>query len=117
MASMSKPLVDVELLVVPDCPNAQAASGLLTEALHAAGLDEVTIRMSVIDSQEAADERQFVGSPTILINGLDPFAERDRPPGLTCRIYLGPAGPSGLPEGDRVRKALIEAANEGVEPS
>jgi hypothetical protein len=98
--------VEVELLVVPECPNAPAAQALLRTALDAAGLLRTGVRVSVIDSQREAGERGFVGSPTILINGLDPFAEPGRRPALACRLYPGPAGPSGLPPADELQKAL-----------
>jgi hypothetical protein len=98
--------VDVELLVVPDCPNASAAQALLRSALDAAGLAATPIRISVIHSEREAENRGFVGSPTILINGIDPFAEPGRPVAVACRVYPGPAGVSGLPPADEVRRAL-----------
>jgi len=33
----------------------------------------VPVRISVIASQQQAEEREFVGSPTILVDGVDPF--------------------------------------------
>ena len=104
-------LVDVELLVVPDCPNAQAARELLRSSLRAAGLAGTPIRVRVIASQRAAEQRGFIGSPTILINGLDPFAEPGRPPALACRVYPGPAGPSGLPPAEQLRTAIAAATS------
>jgi hypothetical protein len=100
--------VDVELLVVSDCPNAAAAQELLCVALRAAGLPDSGVRVSVIESQREADERGFVGSPTILINGVDPFAEPGRPSALACRVYPGPNGPSGLPAADELQIALTD---------
>ena len=103
--------VDVELLVVPECPNAQAAQELLRASLRAAGLASTPIRVSVIASQRAAEQRGFIGSPTILINGLDAFAEPGRPPALACRVYPGPAGPSGLPPAEQLCVAIAAAAS------
>ena len=102
--------VDVELLLVPDCPNAQAAQQLLRSSLRAAGLASTPIRVSVLASQRSAEQREFIGSPTILINGRDPFAEPGRPPALACRVYPGPAGPSGLPPAEQLRAAITAAA-------
>lgn len=101
--------VDVELIVVPDCPHASAAKELLRTALAAAGLPAPDVRVTVIASQREAEERGFVGSPTVLINGIDPFAEPGRPPALACRIYPGPGGPSGLPPIDELTGALRSA--------
>lgn len=107
MICMNRHRLDVELLVVPDCPHASAAHELLESALHAAQLRDTHVRVSVIDSQSAAEQRRFQGSPTILIDGHDPFIEREQPPALACRIY---PGPSGLPPVTRLREALVEAA-------
>lgn len=98
--------VDVELLIVPGCPNAAAARELLRSVLLAAGLPATPIRVSVIESQREADKRGFVGSPTILINGVDPFAEPGRPAAVACRVYPSPAGASGLPPAGQLRYAL-----------
>jgi hypothetical protein len=98
--------VDIELVVVPDCPHAPAAQELLRTALDVAGLPGTGVRVSVIESQREAEKRGFVGSPTILINGVDPFAEPGSPSALACRVYPGPGGPSGLPPADRLMKAL-----------
>jgi hypothetical protein len=104
------PHVDVELVVVPDCPHAPAAQELLRIALDAAGLPCTGIRLSIVESQREAEERGFGGSPTILINGVDPFAEPGRPSALACRIYPGQAGPSALPPADELTRALIRSA-------
>jgi hypothetical protein len=105
--------VDVELLIVPDCRNASAARELLESALRAAELTNTHVRVSVIDSQLAAEQRRFQGSPTILIDGLDPFTEREQPPALACRIY---AGGSGLPPVEQLREALANAAGKCNRP-
>ena len=100
--------LDVELLVVPVCPHADAADELLRTALDAAGLRGTAVRVSVINFEHEAEERGFVGSPTILINGLDPFAEPGRPAAVACRVYTGMAGPSGLPPADELQRALTD---------
>jgi hypothetical protein len=92
---VGKAPVDAELLVVPDCPNSWAAQELLCSRLRAGGLPGTPVRVSVLDSLRAAEQRGLVGSPTILINGVDPFAAPGRPAAL-ARIYPGPPDwPSG----------------------
>ena len=113
---MADPPVDVELLLVPDCPNARVASELLASALSEAGPASTPIRVSVIESQGAAQARRFLGSPTILINGRDPFSERGRPPALACRVYPSPAGPAGLPPTEQLHAALASAASTNSRP-
>jgi hypothetical protein len=108
--------IDVELLLIPDCPNGSTAHELLRSSLRDAGLLSTPIRVSVIDSQRAAVQRGFVSSPTILINGVDPFAEAGRPPALACRVYPSPSGPSGLPPADQVRAAITAAGSTSPPP-
>jgi len=67
--------MNVQLLVVPDCANEPAARDLLTRALSDLGLADVNVGTRMVGSPELAAELGFVGSPTFLINGLDPFGE------------------------------------------
>ena len=60
----------------------------------------------IIDTAERATEAHFVGSPTVLIDGLDPFAQPGAPVGLSCRIFSTPDGPAGSPTFDQLRHAL-----------
>jgi glutaredoxin len=77
----------IEIVVVPDCPHETAAADRLRQALDDAGLREVRFTTRVVTDQNEAERSGFTGSPTILINGRDPFAEPGRPPGLACRVY------------------------------
>jgi hypothetical protein len=47
----------------------------------------------------------FHGSPTIIVDGHDPFPTAGQP-GLACRIYQTPAGPAGAPTVEQLRSAL-----------
>jgi hypothetical protein len=102
--------VDVELLVVSDCPHAAAAHELLRTALDDVGLRRVPITTTVVDTQELAVDRAFIGSPTILVNGHDSFSTPGRPAGLACRVYDSESGPSGLPDLRALRQALKREA-------
>ncbi|MGH9150076.1 MAG: hypothetical protein ACRD0D_08965 [Acidimicrobiales bacterium] len=50
-----------------------------------------------IGTPEAADAAGFRGSPTILLDGRDPFAEGEAQVGLSCRRYHTEAGVEGAP--------------------
>lgn len=102
--------MSVELLVVPNCPNEARAAGLLRTALDDVGLRDVRFTTTVIDTQESAEARHFIGSPTILLDGIDPFNEPHGTPGLACRVYLGTDGLGGIPDLRDLRKALKRAA-------
>jgi hypothetical protein len=101
--------MDVELLVVPDCPNEVSAYDLALAAL--AELDIVaSVSTTVIESNEQAQARGFTGSPTFLINGHDPFAEPGATAGVACRVYRTRAGLAGVPALAELREELRRAA-------
>ena len=97
--------MDVELLVVPDCPHETSAYDLTLAALAELEVS-VPVAVTVIESDEQAQERGFTGSPTFLIDGRDPFAEPGSAVGLACRMYPTPSGLSGVPGQDALREEL-----------
>jgi hypothetical protein len=105
--------MDVELLVVPDCPNESVALSMLRSAFDLVGLAAQSVRTTVIASQEQAQERGFVGSPTILLDGVDPFGVAGQSPAIACRVYVTPAGLSGVPPLGDVIAALTVARDWG----
>ena len=53
------------------------------------------------------------GSPTLLINGADPFASRGEPPSLSCRLYRDAEGRLGpAPSVAALRQALAAAGGD-----
>ena len=48
----------------------------------------------------------FRGSPTVLINGGDPFLDTDAPVGLSCRIYPTDKDFQGTPPEEALRAAI-----------
>ncbi|MDQ1739785.1 MAG: hypothetical protein QOE53_1437 [Pseudonocardiales bacterium] len=101
--------MDIELLVVRDCPHAAVAERLVHAALVELGIDVPVTTTVIIDEQHAV-QRGFVGSPTILVNGADPFFQAGLPAGLACRIYPTTDGPAGTPTPGELRHALTRAA-------
>ena len=101
--------MDVELLVVPDCPHQVAAEDLLRTALVDVGLPADFHVVTISDEAEAG----FAGSPTFRANGADLFPTFGNPAGLSCRIYRSGSGPSGLPDLPALRRALKRAADTG----
>jgi len=58
-------------------------------------------------SVEEAERLRFVGSPTLLLDGQDPFAAQTAGSfGLSCRIYRTPEGPAGSPTTEQLREVL-----------
>jgi hypothetical protein len=108
MASM-----DVEVLVVADCPNEGGAVALVRRALDDVGLMQVPIRTRVVTDEQDAAKLGFVGSPTIRINGADPFPSRAGATGLACRVYVDHGVRSGLPGLSTLRQVLKREADAG----
>jgi hypothetical protein len=100
----------VELLVVPDCPNEAPARALLDRAAQLAGVLELDLRVTVIDSDEEARRRGFIGSPTFLVEGVDPFPVPGAPAAVACRVYPTAAGLSGVPDVGALQNALVRHA-------
>ncbi len=89
--------MNVTLQYFDGCPNWRIADERLREALRGAGVNGSQITYEKIETPEQAEEAGFHGSPTILLNGGDPFATPEAPVGLSCRIYQTDAGPDGAP--------------------
>ena len=64
------------------------------------------VRRQFVGTVEDAQRLGFLGSPTVLIDGGDPFAEPGATPGLACRIYRTDGGLAGAPTVTQLRAAL-----------
>src|SRR5712691_4567910 len=95
--------MDVRLLYFDDCPNWRLAESRLNEALAAFGDEAPRVTYQLVSTPEQAERAGFRGSPTILVNGCDPFAGPDDPVGLSCRIYRSPAGVEHAPRVEQLR--------------
>jgi hypothetical protein len=96
--------MEVTLQYFEGCPNWKTTAAHLATLVDR-GLD-VTIGYELIDSHETAVARGFRGSPTVLKDGVDVFADGDAPVGLTCRIYQNENGRAGSPSLSQLRQAL-----------
>ena len=98
--------MDVTLLYIDDCPNWQVADERLREALALAGRDGVRVQHRLVTTMEDAEAVGFRGSPTVLVNGQDPFADPDVPAGLSCRVFRAEAGLAGAPTVEQLLAVL-----------
>lgn len=92
------------------CPNWKTTATHLS-TLTAEGLD-ATIGYEQIETHEAAVARGFRGSPTVLIDGIDPFADENPPVGLACRVYQTEDGHAGSPSFSQLRHVIDTASKE-----
>ena len=104
-------LMDVELLIVRECPHEAAAAQLLRTALNDIGLPDKDFHTTVVISQDDADRRGFTGSPAFFVDGTDLFREPGHPPGLSCRLYRSSGRVAGVPDLVELRRALKRAAD------
>jgi len=104
--------MELILLTVPGCPNAAVFEARLAVALENRP-DTVVRRREVADERDAAHAGMY-GSPTLLINGADPFAVPGQVPGLACRLYRDATGrPAGAPPVEAIRRAVEQAGAHG----
>jgi hypothetical protein len=101
--------MDVRLLYFDDCPNWRLAEARLHQALAGLGDQGPAVTYELVSTPEQAERAGFRGSPTILVNGADPFARPDDPVGLSCRLYSGPTGVDHAPTVDQLRSVLADA--------
>jgi hypothetical protein len=100
------PAATVAVLFVTGCPNVGVTSDRLREALARAGREDVSVEYREVATPEEVEAVQFRGSPTVLVNGRDPFADPDSPVGLSCRVYRTGTGLSGAPTVEQLWAAL-----------
>lgn len=90
----------LEVLHVPECPNLPLMLERLAEAT------ELPVVTRVIESEADAERFGMAGSPTLLVDGVDPFAG-DGECGVFCRLYGDEDGRIvAVPSVDELRAAL-----------
>jgi hypothetical protein len=93
----------VDLLYFEDCPHWKTADQRLRELATEGGFE---LRHRLVATPEEARAAGFRGSPTILVDGRDPFVSDEQPFGFSCRMYQTPDGPAGSPTIEQLRMAL-----------
>jgi hypothetical protein len=101
--------VDVRLLYIEDCPNWRLAADRLREVLADVGGDAPTVALQLVRTPDEAARAGLRGSPTILINGCDPFGGPDDPVGMACRLYRSDKRVEGAPTVEQLRAAVADA--------
>ena len=93
----------LEVLHVPDCPNLAPMLERLAE------VTDLPVVTREIRSEDDAVEVGMAGSPTLLIDGVDPFSFAASA-GLACRLYRDEAGRIvPAPSAEQLRVALAAA--------
>lgn len=110
--------MEIDLLYLRGCPNRSLARDHVDLALARTGLAAV-VREREVHTSEEATRLGMRGSPTILIDGQDPFADAADPVALSCRLYRSEVGLIGAPTVEQLVEALagMKRARPGRSPS
>jgi glutaredoxin len=96
--------MDVTLLHFDDCPNWKTTDKILSRLSSEYGFD---LQRRRIGNLAEAVQLGFRGSPTVLIDGEDPFFDSNVAVGMSCRLYRGPSGLVGSPTEEMLRGVLM----------
>lgn len=97
--------MDLTVLAVPECPTAEVLHERLAVAL--AGRTDVAITWRTVTDAADAARWGMHGSPTLLVDGTDPFLRPGESTSLSCRIYsLQDGAAGGTPSVARLREVL-----------
>jgi Alkylmercury lyase len=108
--------MQLTVLAVPGCPNAAVLDDRLTAVLRdRAG---ASVSHEVISDHGDAQRWGMHGSPTLLIDGVDPFAEPGQAPSMACRLYQDEDGqPTGAPSMGQLQRVIDRAVARSTERS
>ena len=96
----------VELLYFEACPHWAEADARLVQALTSLGRHDIKVERRQVETATQAEEFGFTGSPTIRVDGRDPFSSGEQHAGLACRVYSTPEGLRGSPTVVQLVEAL-----------
>lgn len=104
-------MMHLEILQVPDCPNVQLLEQRIEHVLADESIEWELCHV-IVDDPRSAERAGMTGSPTLLVDGRDPFAEPDQFPNVSCRLYRDATGaPGGAPTVAALRSAFGTASH------
>lgn len=96
--------MEITLLYFEGCPNWKVAADRLAAVV--AGRPDISVTHREVATSEEAERMGFHGSPSILVDGVDRFAEPGAAVGLSCRVHHTPDGPAGAPTLAQLREVI-----------
>lgn len=99
--------VTIEVLHVDDCPNVALLIERLSASATAAGVG-VEPMLVLVESHDLSNELRFGGSPTLRIDGVDPFPT-DGTPSFGCRLYAHDGAFDGSPSISQLTTVLMQS--------
>lgn len=102
----------LEILQVPDCPNATVLAAWLAEL--AGAWPDLIVTRKIVTTEHDAERLGMTGSPTLLADGADPFGRPGQKPAISCRLYHDEQGrPAPAPSLGQLRAALRPTSRDG----
>lgn len=96
----------LEIVHIPGCPHVELLRQRLDQVL-AERPEQVERVDRVVEDLASARVWGMSGSPTLLVDGVDPFAEPGSTPSESCRLYRDEdGGVQGAPTVAALRRAL-----------
>ncbi len=85
--------MDIQVLYFDGCPHHAPTVAMVKQVVATLGMDAQIEEVEVTSVEDAVSKR-FLGSPTVLVNGvdIDPRAHDRTDYGLSCRVYHGMDG-------------------------
>ena len=102
-ASRTRAARSVRLVYFDACPNWSTADRRLRALAEELGFE---LEFQSVSSPVEVEAAGLRGSPTILVDGRDPFATAEAPLSMSCRLYSTQAGPAGSPTIEQLRDIL-----------
>ena len=97
--------MNVALQYFDSCPNWRITDQRLQQVISDNDLD-VDLTYQLVESPEEAERYGFHGSPSILVDGVDPFATDHTQVVFACRFYSTEAGVAEAPSVEQIAQAL-----------
>ncbi len=102
--------MNVKVLYIGGCPNSKRFIAEVSKL--ARDRKDISFEAVLVDAENLAQMKNFHGSPTLLIDDLDPFytaGSSNVAEGLTCRVYLDQEGKLvGSPSRAELELVLVE---------
>ena len=98
--------MDVRVVYFDGCLHWAVVEQRLRTALEQVGRGGERIQRLVVPTPEDAERLGFIGSPPVLVDGLDPFATGGEQPALACRVFSTAEGRAGSPTVEQLVEVL-----------
>lgn len=105
----------MRILTVPGCEGAEEITDLVRAVIDDMGLERVELSHEVVLNQKDAERKRFLGSPTVMIDGVDiEWSALDNEFAYGCRLYMSCGRIVRQPSSESIRESMIAAGAKRV---